>query len=89
MNRGSTQKFILSFLTGAASMLVASGLKHAASLSAMYSYLLITVSLLGIATCLAGMAVMDAVEEERIRQMRRKIHRPAEHTVKPGKRKVG
>lgn len=69
--RDSTKHFIYCVAAMAAGVLVAAGERNAHSVSAMYSYIVMSVALLGLATCYAGMALMDLAEEEKLRKAKK------------------
>lgn len=70
--KDSTKHFICSMVAMVAGVLVATGERNAHSVSAMYSYIVMSVALLGLATCFAGMALVDLAEEEKIRKAKQR-----------------
>lgn len=70
--KDSTKNIIGSMAAAVGAVLVAAGERNAASLTAMYAYMLASIALLGIAVCLAGMGIVNAAEEEKIRKAKRR-----------------
>lgn len=83
-----SSKYTLASLTSAlAAMLVSAALRNAHSMSALYSYILMSFALLGLAAVLAAMGLIELSEEVK---KPRKIHRKPTHTVQPhDNRKAG
>lgn len=81
-------KYTLASLTSAlAAMLVSTSMRNAHSMSALYSYILMSIALLGLAAVLAAMGLIELSEEVK---KPRKIHCKPQHTVQPNNnRKAG
>lgn len=62
--RNKSTKYILASLTSAlAAVLVSASLRNAHSMSALYSYILMSFALLGLAAVLAAMGLIELSEE--------------------------
>lgn len=78
--RNKSTKYLLGGIAATlAAVLVSAGLRNAHSMSALYSYILMSFALLGLGATLAAMGLIELSEEAKLT---RKIHKAPEHTVK-------
>lgn len=75
----STTKLLAGMATAVAGVAASLNIGGAKSTSELCSTVFLALLLLGIATCIVGMGLIDAAEESKLA---RKIHKAPEHTVK-------